>query len=108
LEQDEVAALATLSRHRLIVDDSIARHSGRVTGTAGDSVLAEARRHALLEGTTQPGPTTSPAELVAVELAFWESVRESDNPTMYEAYLEKYAEGAFAALAKARLDELRP
>lgn len=43
-----------------------------------------------------------------MELAFWESVRESDNPAMYEAYLEKYTEGAFAALAKARLDELRP
>jgi adenylate cyclase len=70
--------------------------------------LAEAHRHALLEGTTQPGLSTSPAELVAVELAFWESVRESYNPAMYEAYLEKYGEGAFAALVKARLDELRP
>lgn len=70
--------------------------------------LAEARRHALLEGATQPEPSASPAELVAVELAFWESVRNSDNPVMYEAYLEKYSEGAFAALAKARLDELRP
>jgi adenylate cyclase len=70
--------------------------------------LAEARRHALLEGTTPPEPSATPAELVAVELAFWESVRESDNPAMYEAYLERYAEGAFAALATARLDELRP
>jgi adenylate cyclase len=42
-----------------------------------------------------------------VELAFWESVRDSENPVMFEAYLEKYSEGAFAALAKARLDELR-
>jgi adenylate cyclase len=41
MEQDEVATLATLSRHRLIVDELIARHSGRITGTAGDSVLAE-------------------------------------------------------------------
>ena len=40
-----------------------------------------------------------------VELAFWESVRESDNPTMYEAYLD--SDGEFAALARARLDELR-
>jgi hypothetical protein len=69
--------------------------------------LAEARRQALLEGTTQPEPSASPAELVAVELAFWETVKDSDNPAMYEAYLKKYSEGAFAALAKARLDELR-
>jgi hypothetical protein len=70
--------------------------------------LAEARRQALLEGTTQPEPSAAPAELVAVELAFWESVRESDNPAMYEAYLKKYPAGAFAALARARLDELLP
>ena len=30
-------------------------------------------------------------------MAFWDTVRESDNPAMYEAYLEKYSEGAFAA-----------
>ena len=70
--------------------------------------LAEARRHALLDGPTQPESLASPSELVAVELAFWESVGESDNPAMYEAYLEKYAGGTFAALANARLTELRP
>jgi adenylate cyclase len=43
----------------------------------------------------------------AVELSFWESVRDSDNPAMYEAYLEKYSDGESVPLAKARLDELR-
>jgi adenylate cyclase len=43
----------------------------------------------------------------AVELSFWESVRASDNPDMYEAYLEKYPEGEFVPLAKVRLEELR-
>jgi class 3 adenylate cyclase len=41
MERDEVATLATLSSHRVIVDDLVASHSGRITGTAGDSVLAE-------------------------------------------------------------------
>src|SRR5205823_2686615 len=36
MERDEVSALATLSSHRLIVDDLIASHNGRITGTAGD------------------------------------------------------------------------
>ena len=45
-------------------------------------------------------------EHVAVELAFWRSVTESDTPAMYEAYLEKYPEGEFASLARVRLDEL--
>ena len=43
-----------------------------------------------------------------MDLAFWDTVRGSDHPPMYKAYLEKYSEGAFTALAKARLDELRP
>ena len=43
----------------------------------------------------------------AVELSFWESVRVSDNPDMYEAYLEKYPNGEFVPLAKVRLAELR-
>src|SRR5262245_17405281 len=45
-------------------------------------------------------------EVSAVELAFWDTVKDSANPEMYSAYLERYPEGAFAALAKVRLDEL--
>src|SRR3954471_16867739 len=41
MEADEEQTLATLSRHRLIVDEAILRHRGRIAGTAGDSVLAE-------------------------------------------------------------------
>ena len=41
-----------------------------------------------------------------VELAFWESVRESDNPATLQAYLEKYPGGEFKALAEIRLLEL--
>ena len=43
-----------------------------------------------------------------VELSFWESVRESENPELIQAYLEKYPNGEFAALAEIRLGELRP
>src|SRR3954470_9307021 len=42
----------------------------------------------------------------AIELAFWETVKNSTNPDMYEAYLEKYPDGEFAILAKAKLTEL--
>ena len=38
---DEDATLATLSAHRAIADELIARHRGRIANTAGDSVLAE-------------------------------------------------------------------
>ena len=41
-----------------------------------------------------------------VELAFWESVRASENPASLHAYLEKYPAGEFKALAEIRLEEL--
>jgi adenylate cyclase len=43
-----------------------------------------------------------------IELSFWESVRESDNPALIRAYLEKYPNGEFCALARIRIDELTP
>lgn len=73
--------------------------------------LAEARRQSLLEAADDPSraqtaPVESDPEAVAIEIAFWDTVKDSDNPAMYEAYLERYPEGAFAALATVRLDEL--
>ena len=38
---DEEGTLATLSAFRTVTDALIARHNGRICGTAGDSVLAE-------------------------------------------------------------------
>jgi adenylate cyclase len=41
-----------------------------------------------------------------IELAFWESVRESDNPALIQAYLQKYPRGEFSTLAEIRIGEL--
>jgi adenylate cyclase len=41
-----------------------------------------------------------------VELAFWETVRDSRNPDMIKAYLDKYPEGEFKKLAEILLTEL--
>jgi adenylate cyclase len=40
----------------------------------------------------------------AAEIAFWQSVEASDADQEYQLYLEKYPEGAFAALARARFE----
>lgn len=41
------------------------------------------------------------------ELAFWESVKDSNFAADYEAYLQAYPKGRFAGLARARLERLR-
>jgi class 3 adenylate cyclase len=223
MEQDEAAALATLTARRGVIDALIQRFRGRIAGTAGDSVLAEfasvfdavqcaveiqneleaadaklrddermpfriginvgdvmvkdgdifgdgvniaARlqtiakpggicvsrgvrdhiRHKLPYGFTdlgeqsvkniaQPvrvfrlrpegpppaepepapvvadeapsGPAASTVDPKAVELAFWESMKDSEKVTDFNAYLERYPEGTFAVLARSRLGDLR-
>jgi adenylate cyclase len=42
----------------------------------------------------------------AIELAFWEAVSETDDPALLKAYLDKFPDGEFAILARARLDRL--
>ncbi|MEM7302325.1 MAG: caspase family protein [Pseudomonadota bacterium] len=41
-----------------------------------------------------------------IELQFWNDVKDSTSANGVKAYLDKYPEGAFAGLAKAKIDEL--
>ncbi len=69
--------------------------------------LAQSRLDALSKPDPKPEANTAPApETLTVELAFWDSVKDSDNPATLEAYLVQYPEGSFATLANVRLAEL--
>jgi hypothetical protein len=46
-------------------------------------------------------PEEAPSD--SVEIAFWQSVQASDDDAEYRIYLERYPDGAFAELARARL-----
>ena len=70
--------------------------------------LARARIDSLEHGhiTVAAAAPVAIVDPKAIELAFWETVKDSTNPEMYEAYLDKYPTGEFAILAKAKLAEL--
>ena len=70
------------------------------------AVLAQSRRDALMAAEKGAGTTRPDEEALAVELAFWEATKDSGNRRELEAYLERYPEGEFVALAKARLAAL--
>ena len=55
-----------------------------------------------------PRPEVAPAQDLAAEreLLFWQSVKDSDNPWDLRAYLDRYPNGAFAVLARNRLNRL--
>jgi len=48
------------------------------------------------------------AERRSTELAFWKSVENSDDPANYQAYLQAYPNGQFAALARVRAAKKPP
>lgn len=53
----------------------------------------------------EPPPSGSASQLAA-ELTFWESIKDSDDPEEFAAYLKKYPTGEFAGLARIRLRKL--
>jgi class 3 adenylate cyclase len=63
--------------------------------------LARSRLAALASGGASSAD--EPVEVSQAELAFWESIQDGADPELFSAYLEKYPEGEFAVIARARL-----
>ena len=53
-------------------------------------------------------PSVAMVDPAAIELSFWESIKNGNNPDDFKAYLDKYPDGQFAALAKSRAQAVRP
>jgi tetratricopeptide (TPR) repeat protein len=53
-------------------------------------------------------PNVATVDPAAIELSFWESIKNSTNPDDFKAYLDKYPDGQFAALARSRAQPTRP
>ena len=66
------------------------------------TALARARL-AAAETPRPPAPEDS-ATSSAVELAFWEAIQDMSDLTLFAAYLERYPDGDFAVIARARLE----
>ncbi|MBP0465654.1 caspase family protein [Roseomonas sp. PWR1] len=52
-----------------------------------------------------PAPAAAPARDDRAEILFWETVRAGGTAADYRAYLDRFPEGVFAPLARARLAE---
>ena len=54
--------------------------------------------------TAKPAAVAAPSvvDRSQMELAFWDSIKNSSNPQDYKAYLEQYPQGSFASLARSR------
>lgn len=68
-----------------------------VKGVANDDTVIDAHSRGVL-------PKDSAEQY---ELTFWDSIKNSTHASDYEAYLQAYPNGRFAALARARIERLR-
>jgi uncharacterized caspase-like protein len=96
-----------LTRVRQEVNGSTA---GRQTPWSNDGLLEDvflASRRDTAPTAPPPGAAPPAGEGVAVELAYWNTIRNSNDPRDFEAYLREYPQGRFVALAGNRLARLR-
>ncbi len=42
-----------------------------------------------------------------VEITFWDSIKDSKNPQLFDAYLKRYPNGAFATIATIKLEQFK-
>ena len=54
----------------------------------------------------KPLPGTTGSHEEAIEIAFWNSVKDTKKPAALKAYLQKYPQGQFASLATLKIKEL--
>ncbi len=54
----------------------------------------------------QPAQADVPAVDQAIELAFWDAIKDSTDPADFQAYLDQFPYGSFASLARIRVNRL--
>ncbi|HKO62368.1 MAG TPA: tetratricopeptide repeat protein [Pyrinomonadaceae bacterium] len=58
--------------------------------------------------TAEATPNVAMVDPAALELSFWDTIKNSNNPEDFKSYLEKYPDGQFSGLAKSRAQANRP
>jgi uncharacterized caspase-like protein len=78
-----------------------------VYGSLGGSIVALVPAPAKEDNrAAAPKPEISPVEQANLEITFWNSIKDSTNTRLFKAYLHRYPAGAFAEIAKIKLDDL--
>jgi hypothetical protein len=105
LESDQTPAYSDIRRAGhdggdfLFIRKGAERQSARSAPAARPAAAAAAPAPA-------PAPAVAPTPDRSVELAFWNSIKDSQTAAEYQAYLSQYPNGAFAALARQRVQSL--
>ena len=84
-----------------------ARHVGQERQDSGPAAAYPVQAMTAAAGIEHPRGVLPKDSAEQVELTFWDSVKDSSHAGDYEAYLQAYPHGRFAALARARIERLK-
>lgn len=77
-----------------------------IEGYRADELVVAVTNSASMAANTST-PNVQTVDPAALELAFWDTIKNSNNPDDFKAYLDKYPDGQFAALARSRSQATR-
>ena len=77
-----------------------------IEGYRADELVVAVTNSASMANTALT-PNVQTVDPAALELAFWDTIKNSNNPDDFKAYLDKYPDGQFAALARSRSQATR-
>ena len=78
-----------------------------VYGSLGGSILALVPAKAEVSAPVAPVVAPALSEQANLELTFWNLIKDEKNPRLFEAYIKRYPNGAFADIARIMLDDLK-
>jgi Caspase domain len=73
-----------------------------IAGYRADDLVIAITKPASSTATNGSTGTSSSVDSLAIELSFWETIKNSSDPEDFQSYLRKYPNGQFAELARRR------
>ena len=71
---------------------------------ADELVVAASSPVAVAAAAATPGAPPPPVDASVFEMSFWDAIKNSNDPADFRAYLDKFPNGTFAALARRRAE----
>jgi hypothetical protein len=87
--------------YRLLLDERASESGSSPATTLAPDVEAD------IPSLSEALPVAPASDPQAVEIEFWDSIKNSTLASEYEAYLEQYPEGNFVALARVPLEAIK-
>jgi hypothetical protein len=88
-------------------NDVLKATNGRQVPWEHTSLTGQVYLRSITPAPTDAGAPTARTYDKELEVAFWNSVKDSKSPTVVEAYLERYPNGTFAGLARVLAAQLK-